>query len=362
MPPISSGFVTALYLFDVAEGIDLAALRASLGPDAAVARLDDKSRGTRLEYTQPPVVVDGVVFQCQELDGFRVRVKFYDYGVISLMLSRTFSGSWGTLVELGQQLVESEPLETRTTDACRSIVNRIGQTLKKARSTFLSEDYLVFAVTSLESPASAAEVLQAHGREIAQLLRGDRPLSAQEQAVVLQNAFSYFESDVVVPAWNAAFILDTETAALAAVEIIEFANSQLLELRYHDDMLERELTQLYAQLQEPRWTNRLAARRHRRAALHVQALVIDVNELTDRVGNAIKFVGDNYLARLLNGVAARLGIDNWRRNVNDKLQTLAEIHRFAVEQSNSTQANIMELAVVVILVIELGLILAGLMQ
>jgi hypothetical protein len=177
-----------------------------------------------------------------------------------------------------------------------------------------------------------------------------------------QNAFSYFESDGVVPAWNAAFILDTESAALAAIEIIEFANSQLLELRYHDEMLERELTQLYAQLEDPRWTSRFTTRRHRRAALHVQALVIEVNELTDRVGNAIKFVGDIYLARLLDSVGKRLGVENWRRNVDDKLRTLNEIHRFAVEQASSTQANILELIVVLILVIELVMILMGLME
>jgi hypothetical protein len=363
MAEITSGFVTALYLFDVAESIDLPAVRVQLGADASTARLDDKSRGTRLEYAQPPVVVDGAVFSCPELEGFRVRVKFYDYGVISLTLSRPFSGSWASLVELGQQLVESEPLEARATDACRSIVGKTQSTLKHSRETFLSEDYLVFAVTSLETPTSASAVLRDRGRDIAHLLRGDsQPLSEQEQTVVLESAFSYFETDVVVPAWNAAFVLDSEPSALAALEIIEFANSQLLELRYHDVMLERELTQLYAQLQEPGWTNRLASRRHRKAALHVQALVIDVNELTDRVGNAIKFVGDIYLARLLNRVARRLALDNWRREVNDKLQTLNEIHRFAVEQASSTQNNIMELAIVVILVIELGMIFAGLIE
>jgi hypothetical protein len=363
MPEIASGFVTALFLFDVAEGIDLGTVRSRLGADASTARLDDKSRSTRLEYVQPPVVVDGAALRCQELDGFRVRVKFYDYGVISLMLSRTYAGSWANLLDLGQQLVESEPLEAHATEACRAIVNQLGSTLKRPRTSYLSEDYLVFAVTSLEAPVPAARVLQEHGRQIAQLLRGDsQPLSGQEQAIVLQSAFSYFDHDVVVPAWNAAFILDNEAAALSAIEIMEFVNSQLLELRYHDEMLERELTQLYAQLQEPRWTSRIASRRHRRAALHVQALVIDVNELADRVGNAIKFVGDIYLARLLNILAQRLGLDNWRRDVRDKLQTLNEIHRFAVEQATSTQNNIMELAIVVILVIELGMIFAGLIE
>ena len=102
MPEIQSGSVHALYLFDVAQSIQLDALKAQLGADAAPSRIEDKTAGPlRVRYTQPPVTVDGRVLDCAELDGFSARVKFYDYGVISLLLSRPFAGSWGELVTLG---------------------------------------------------------------------------------------------------------------------------------------------------------------------------------------------------------------------------------------------------------------------
>src|SRR5690606_29457489 len=121
------------------------------------------------------------------------------------------------------------------------------------------------------------------GRDIAQLLRGERAsLSEQECQTVLASALSYLSTDLVVPAWNASFVYDSEAGVLAAIEILEVAHSQLLEYRYHDELLESELTRIYAKLQEPRWSDRLAGRRHTRAAEHLQALFIDVNELTDR--------------------------------------------------------------------------------
>ena len=363
LPAISSGFVTALYLFDVAQAIDVAALGADLGALAVPATLDDKSAGPpRLRYVQPPVVVDGQALACAELDGFHVRVKFYDYGVISLMLTRPFAGSWAELVTLGQTLIENEPLEDHATDACRRIVARITPTLSAPRASYLSEDYLVFAVTSLEGHPSAREVLASHGGEIAQLLRGERlPLSADERDVVLRHQLSYLADDLVVPAWNAAFLYDTEPAALAAVEIVEFANSQLLELRYHDDVLEAELTKLYGELQHPRWSDRFT-RRHARAVLRLQALFIEVNELTDRTGNAVKFVGDVYAARLFGLVGDRLGLSRWKGSVEDKLRTIDEIRRFAVEQAGINQANVLELAILLILLLELGLFFAGIME
>jgi hypothetical protein len=364
MPEIRSGFVTALYLFDIAQAIDLRALKGRFGAGATAARIDDKAPGPpRLQYVQPPIVIDGAALGRAELDGFRVRVKFYDYGVISLMLSRPFAGSWTDLVTLGQTLIESEPLENHATDACRAIVEEVAPALRGLRTTFLSEDYLIFAVTALDSPMTAEELIARHGTDIAQLLRGERQsLSAQERTTVLRNGLSYLADDLVVPAWNAALIYDIEPAAVAAVEIFEFANSQLLEFRYHDEALEQQLTKIYDDLQRPQWSDRFAGRRRTRAALHVQSLFIDVNELTDRMENAVKFVGDVYSARLFGNVAERLGLERWKRNVEEKLRTLNDIHRFAVEQAGMAQGNLLELVIVLILVLELGLFLAGIME
>lgn len=364
MPEIPSGFVTALYLFDVARSIQLDVITAQLGEQAARARLNDKTAGpSRSRYVQAPLLVDGQALSCGDLDDFKVRVKFYDYGVVSLTLTRPFAGSWKELVSLGQTLIENEPLENRATQACEQIVNRVAPALVDRRESFLTEDYLVFAVTTVDPPISADEMIVRHGQDIAQLLRGERQLlSAQERDYVLGQRLSYLADDVVVPAWNAAWMYDTEAAALAAVEILELANSQLLEFRYHDELLEAELTRLYAELQRPRWTGRFALRRRRRAVLDVQSLFIDVNELTDRLDNTVKFAGDPYAARLLSNASARLGLQHWKSSVEEKLRTLDDIRRFAVEQTGMAQANLLELVIVAILVIELGLFFAGIMK
>jgi hypothetical protein len=99
-----------------------------------------------------------------------------------------------------------------------------------------------------------------------------------------------------------------------------------------------------------------------RAALKVQSLLIEVNELTDRIENAVKFVGDPYAARLLRNVSDRLGVPRWKASVDEKLRTLDDIRRFTVEQAGLAQANVLELAILLILVLELGLFFAGIMQ
>ena len=364
MSAITAGSVHAFFLFDVAEAIDLSSLRAQFGDRAGIAQLLDKTPGPpRVRYFQPPVIVDGAAVGVPTLGAFRVRVKFYDYGVISLMLSQPFAGSWSDLVRLGQDLIESEPLETDAANACVRVVASTRTAFTDVRAAFLSEDYLAFVVSALDPSETAEEVCDRHGGDIAQLLRGERqPLSAQERDEVLRHRLSYLTDDLVVPAYNAAFLLDSDPAALASLEILEFVNSQLLEFRFHDEVLESELASIYTAIQRPSWVDRWFGRRHTRSARRVHALFIDVNELTDRMENAVKLVGDLYSARLFNLAAARVGLDAWKRNVEDKLETLDDIYRFAVEQTSMSQANLLELIIVLILVIEFGMLLAGIMK
>jgi hypothetical protein len=360
---ITAGSITAFYLFDVSESIDLARLRAQIGGDAAAARLVPKA-GTPsyFTYAAPPVVVDGDALGIGEIDGFRTRVKFFDYGVVSLALTRPFAGDWQELIALSQTYVENDRLELQAERACRHVVDRCGGAISQAREGWLSEDYLVLSITGLEPRLTAAALVERRAAEIALLLRGERqPLSEQEQEEVLRSRLSYLVDDLVVPTWNAALVYDTEAGAQAALEIFEFANSQLLEFRYYDALLDVELARIYGRLQQKPRFESLAGRAYVRATRELHALFIDINEVTDRTQNALKLIGDIYAARLFHLVAARLGVPVWKASVDEKLKTLDDIYRFAVEQVAISRGHLLELTIVGILVFELMLFFLGIM-
>ena len=363
MHGIGSATVSALYLFDVAEQIDLDALRRLIGEAAASAQFTPR-RGapSYLQYANPPVVVEGDVLQLGEFDGFRLRLKFFDYGVLSLALSRPFAGDWSDLVAASQRYIENGPLEERAEACCRRVIDRFAPAMRGTRQRLLAEDYLVLAVTSLAGRPTAEQLVSSNGKEIAQIVRGEaQALSLQEQDEILKNRLSYFPDDLVVPTWNAAFVYDTETGVHAALEIFEFANSQLLEFRYYDELLDVELARIYAQLQQPHWWDSLFGRGYIRAAHQLHSLFIDVNEITDRTENALKMVGDIYAARLFHLTAARLGLAPWKASVEDKLTTLNDIYRFAVEQVGIARGHFLELMIIVILVFELVLVFMGIL-
>ena len=363
MPAIQSGLVAAFYLFDVAEAIDLAAVPALMPAQTSVARLAPKpATPAYLQYQAPPLLIDGEALHAPELDGFRVRVKLFEYGVVSFALTRPFSGSWAELGEVGQRLLGTGSLDKQAEQLCGQVVDRLRPALDHARGTVLTEDYVVFGAHALDERLGADALLATHGDDVARLLRGERDvLSTQERDEVLRHRISYLADDLVVPTWNAAFVYDTEAGTQAALEIFEFANSQLLEFRYYDTRLDSELKRIYQDLQRPRWSDAFG-RRYISAATQLHALFIEVNELTDRTENALKLVGDVYAARLYGLVGARLGLAQWKQNVADKLKTLDDIYRFSVEQTQMTRGHFLELTIIAILVLELVLFFMGIMK
>src|SRR4029453_2692713 len=213
---------------------------------------------------------------------------------------------------------------------CRELVVRITPAVSGPHR-LLDEDYVVFTMLA-DGEGPAADLVSERGMDIARLLRGEREvLSSQERDEVLRHRISYYPTDVVIPTWSSALIYDTAEGAPGVLEILEFVNSQLLEFRYYDQRLDAELARTYAALQAGSWRPTWLSRRYTRATRQVHSLFIDVNELTDRAENALKIAGDVYAARVFGIAAARLGLNEWKANVRDKLKTVDDIYRFAVE-------------------------------
>jgi hypothetical protein len=354
---VPHGIVTAFYLFDVANALDLQQLRAAIGSTTAAKLSTRPATPPHLQYQQPPLALDGSVIGLGEVDGCRVRFKAFDYGVVSVALSEELPEDWEQLVEHGLGWHDNAPRAARAERLCRDLLVRIPGAVSGPRDDFLTEDYVVFTLVYESREQTAEELLATHGMDIARLLRGERePLSAQERDEVLRHRISYYPTDVVIPTWSSALVYDRQSGAPGVLEILEFVNSQLLEFRYYDQLLDAELIRIYAALQQESWRPTWLGRRYTRAARQVHSLFIDVNELTDRAENALKIAGDVYAARVFALAAARIGLEQWKSNVRDKLKTVDDIYRFAVEQASIARGEFLELTIVILIVLELILL------
>ena len=354
------GRVQALYLFEVGDAIDVRAVPTLVDATAAAPLTMKPGSPPYLQYQQPPIVVEGAAIGVSAGE-HRARFTIYDYGIVSVVVTEPLPESWDAVIELGQRWQDNPRLLADAERCCRALCARISTAITAARASYLWEDYVVFVITPAAPAETAETLLASRGPALAQLLRGERePLSPQEREEVLRHRLSYYATDMVIATWSSALVYDTEAGAQSAVEILEYANSQLLQFRYYDQLLDGELARIYVQLQQGGWRHSWPGRRYTRAARHVHSLFIDVTELTERAENALKIAGDVYVARLFAMTAARIGLEQWRGNVRDKLKTLDDIYRFAVEHAGMNRGELLELTIVILILFEIVMALTGL--
>jgi hypothetical protein len=357
-----TGAIFVLIQFDVCEEIKLGRLGEIIGAHSGARTVAQPSMKHPapgyIRYQRPPVVEPLEPLKLESGERLQGEIKYYDYGVLSVVFQLPFAGDWETLVRLASRWVWDVDFSAHAERIVKHRLERAAPALVKPYEQWLSEDYFVFHVREIDGISSATELLNQHGPLIAQIVRGERTsLADSESSEVLQSRISFYPNDLAVIGWNAAFLYDTAAGAESAVQLLEYANSQLLEFRHYDELLTLELESVYESLEKG--TGFLRRWRMARSATSLYSRLLEVMELTEHADNAIKFLSDMFAARLYRLAAVKIGVPDYKNLVTQKLRTADDLYRFMVDQFNQSRTFLLESAVVVILVIELIFLFYG---
>jgi hypothetical protein len=363
MPARIPGSLSILFLYDVADEIRLEELRQIL--KLPPAKREPPFRQPAPEYVQfdkPPIgepartslLVDG-----ERING---RVAYYAYGVVSLNLVIPFEAEWHEIIALSARWMNAPELEQRAAELVDQHLRTAAPALVNPYSEKLSEDYYIIHLQHMSDdqrrPITARALIESCGATIAQIVRGEPArFSAAEQAEILESRMSYYETDLLVVGWTAAVVYDTPEGAVPTFQLLEYANTQLLEFRHYDAVLTRLLAEMYGKLE--RKTGFLRRWRMAGEAERLNTIRLEVRELTERVDNSIKFLSDMFAARLYRMAATKIGVPDYRKLVEEKLQSAADLYDFMMNAFYQSRAFLLELMVVIILIIELVFLFRG---
>jgi hypothetical protein len=351
-----------LIQFDIAEEIRLETVREFLG-------LPARERGPEfhrpspeyVRFAQPPVIFNLGPVQLRGGETWSCTLKVYDYGVIGLALELPFEDGWRGLVQLASRWIGSPEIEQKASETARAAVARFQKALVKPNEDWTSEDYYAVHVRrACENNASlsAEELISNYAGPVTQIVRGESvELSAIERHEVLEEFLSYYPTDLLVVGWMAAFIYDEPPAAAPVLQLLEYANTQLLEFRYYDSRLTGVLAHVHAILERRRGV--FGRWRIGSEAERLNRIRLDVIELSERVDNAIKFLSDMFYARVYRLAARKIGVNDYRDLVDEKLKTAGEVYEAMVGEFHQARAFVLELMVVAILIIELVFLFRG---
>src|ERR1700722_1223241 len=147
--PALRGSVLVLIQFDVCEEIRLDQLREIFGARTMEQPSFKHLTPAYVRYQRPPVVepIEPLILDSGErLEG---QIKYYDYGVLSVVFELPFAGDWDTLVRLGSRWVWDVDFEKHASRIVRQKLERAAPALVKPYKEWLSEDYFIFHVREI---------------------------------------------------------------------------------------------------------------------------------------------------------------------------------------------------------------------
>jgi len=263
-------------------------------------------------------------------------------------------------VPLCDELHDTAALTEHAREALAELLPSLEKAISGKHTWNGFETYTILFVERLEGSPSVPDVLAAP--ELAKVLigeRSDRALAPTERADVLKHAHSYLEDDLVVVDWNSAFVLEP-SGSRDVPDVLEIATAQLLELRYYDALFDRELDRTYGEVEVARRRGQwMFGARYTSLARDVRQRLVELSELTERIGNAVKLLGDFYLARVYVGALQRFQIKSWEEAVLRKQRLLTQVYDLLKGEVDTRRATLLEVTVVVLILLEIVLALVS---
>jgi hypothetical protein len=354
---VRRGLVHVVSAFDVGFSIDLARSKQLLSDLTEVANIKHKGHApTYFQFDPPPLRMTKAIAPL-EIGARRtnpsVDLTVYDFGGLSVSHTVPFSGRFEDLIDLSCALAATDVFVRDSRHHVDDLLAVIGSAVDRANVAAPSEDYLIFLLEDVEGAAGIEEFWTLHAPATAGLLRSERDaLSEQEIADAMATRVSFGREDLAVVDWSAALLVDREPDDVRAV--LEFANLQLLEVRFLDAALDRALDRSYQVVSSARRFGALGPSGwSRRELAEIGSFEVEGAILFERVGNAIKLVGDQYLARVYRAASQRFRLAEWNAGILRKLETIESLYRKVQDRASGARAEALEWIIIALIALEL---------
>jgi hypothetical protein len=361
---VATGSILAYRLFDVAYAIDLAKAEETWARTARTG----SSRG-RLTTTPPKAVAFGVPPVAISLGAITLALpdgstqatataRLYEFGVVSIALRVAVSDlpwtAFSERVNAIDQAVGLAPATALWTGLLDRVRRGVGDALIRPTPDTLEEDYLIGLANTFSEPMTAEALTDR--LDLVPLLSGEqRPLSEGATRDLLRHRYSYYSDDLVVLAWDRAFIYEPR-GDTDVIDVLEVANAQLLEMRYYDELLDDELPRMYDLVEATRRRWALpGARRFADLARRLYTMVAEVTELTEKVDNALQVTEDVYLARIYAAALELYRVPTVSAAVDRKLAIIRDTYTALYDEAHASRSEVLEIIILVLIAVEIVL-------
>ncbi len=353
---VASGHLFFLFAYEAGFEIALDAARTLCEASESRGITGARPAPAHLQYRPKPLVVQAAPLQVpasgttHRLDA---AVKIFDFGVLSVTLTLPVRDMpWEVYAEAALALAAEPGLAGAAREAAGAVFERIRPSISRPGLADLVEEYCLWHVGEFSPALSGEEALSRLPRDMARLLTLERGhFSETAIAEILRSPIRYFDNDLFLADWNAAFVYDPRFQDTA--EVLEFLNVQLLELRFFDRLLHDAIDGMSEELRPRRRLFRILHDPYERPLRKLSQIRTDVSLVRERIYNALKLVGDAYLARVYEEARRKVGAEKYEGTVRDQLATLTDIYTVLNNRAQAARSETLEMIIILLIAFEI---------
>lgn len=352
---IKSGSCYALFAFDVAVAINLDRTQRIVATERAALRhqrrapryFDYQPAPLRVSEETAPLILGAIETRSN------VDLVLYDFGAVLVAYSIPLIGPFDILLDLSETLYDNAELLADARRRVGRLLQVIAAAVDRPSIAEFVEDYVIFEIESFGEPVDVKSFYLSRAQQLAQILRAERgELAEEEVSDAISHRISFGPGDLAIIDWHASILFDAHGDDVRAV--LEFANVELVEMRYLDSRLDQALGRAYDSLARS-YKRFIKVLRPSTDLEHIGQLQVDGAILFEGVNNALKLLGDQYLARVYRLVSQRFHLAEWDASILRKLDTLESIYEKMADRLAAVRMEVLEW--IIILLIFIGIVL-----
>lgn len=351
VPHLKKGVCYVMFAFELGLSVKLDQAAQRIKQDVERTKFRRNRRAPKyFDYDPPPL---RIVQHGQQINAGKFFTKpqadltLFDFGGCSVSYQIDISGPMSHLIELGEVLYDNAFLLQDARERVQQLMEELGDAISRPNLSDSVEDFVVYHLEEFDGAPSIKTLLDEGSREFASLLRAERDeLGLEEIRDAIGTRTSYGAEDCAVIDWNGALFFGENVDDVRAV--LEFCNVEFLEMRFLDEQLDDQLEEAYSVLTTKK--GRGDANLSKVARLQVDSAL-----LYEAVENALKLLGDQYLARVYSLASGKFHLSEWNSSIRRKLDTLDSIYQKLSDGAAQRRSEALEWIIVALILIEVVL-------
>lgn len=349
-PHLRRGTCYIMFAFEIGLSINLDKAAQSIKEGVERTRFRRNRKSPKyFDYDPPPLRISQGGPQLNVGKFFtkpQAELTVFDFGACSVSYVIDIAGPVSHLIELSEVLYDNVALLADARDRVAQLMEQINAAIQRPRLGESSEDFALYHFEEFEGDLGAKDIIENFPAEFARLLRAESDeLGEEEVRDAVGTRTSYGTSDLAVIDWNGALFFGSNVEDVVAV--LDFCNVEALEMRFLDEQLDDYLEAAY---------NVLTTGKKGEADLRkVARLQVDSAILFEAVENALKLLGDQYLARVYSLASSRFHLPEWNSSIRRKLDTLDSIYQKLSDRASQRRSETLEWVIIALILGEIML-------